>query len=307
MSTPSILPGKDQPPKGPAPNTGLIPENVKTILILALVIAVGYLLYDSHQSQLKSQTDITKILSRIQELENVNKASETKLADLRGEISQTQQSFGSAKEELQRTTQKISAEGQRTKAELSKALSSKADTAQINQVQEQVQAARTDAETKIGQVSTEVGGVKSDVNTVKSDLASTRRDLEGTQRQLVDVRETLSAAVAKNSGELAELRRKGERDYIEFQIPKKNQVTKVEDIRLALTKTDSKKGKFNIQIIVDDNKLEKRDRTINEPLQFLVGHNHIRYELVINWVKKDSAGGYLSIPKDKSLAVERTK
>ena len=170
-----------------------------------------------------------------------------------------------------------------------------------------MQAAKSDAESKISQVNTEVGGVKTEVSVVKTDLENTRRDLEGTQRQLVDVRDTLSAAVAKNSSELSQLRLKGERDYIEFTIPKKNELTKVEDIRIILTKTDQKKGKFNLKIVVDDNKLEKKDRFINEPIQFLVGQNRVRYEIVINWVQKNQAGGYLSIPKDKALSSERTK
>jgi hypothetical protein len=136
-------------------------------------------------------------------------------------------------------------------------------------------------------------------------LDATRRDLEGTQRQLVDVRDTLSAAVAKNAEELNQLRLKGERDYFEFTVPKKNQITKVEDIRLVLTKTDAKKGKFNMKILVDDSQLEKKDRLINEPIQFLVGKNRVRYEVVVNWVQKDKAGGYLSIPRDKNLSAER--
>jgi hypothetical protein len=59
--------------------------------------------------------------------------------------------------------------------------------------------------------------------------------------------------------------------------------------------------------VVDDNQLEKKDRIINEPIQFLVGQNRVRYEIVINWVQKDQAGGYLSIPKDKALSSERVK
>jgi hypothetical protein len=149
--------------------------------------------------------------------------------------------------------------------------------------------------------------VKTQVVAVKTDLESTRRDLEGTQRQLIDVRDTLNAAVAKNSAELAQLRLKGERNYTEFTLPKKNEVTRVEDIRLVLTKTDHKKGKFNMKILVDDSQLEKKDRVINEPIQFLVGQNRVRYEVVINWVQKDKAGGYLSIPKDKALSAERAK
>jgi chromosome segregation ATPase len=298
------LTGRDaaSTPKVRPPEKGLIPEGLKTGLIFALLLAVGYLLYDNYQFQNQSKTDILKLTDDLKALDNRHKVSESKMAGLMGEVTETQHAVGSTKQELKKTAAQMQAEGQKTKAELSQALSTKAES---SQVQAQVQAAKTEADAKIGQVSTEVGGVKTEVGVVKSDLASTKRDLEGTQRQLVDVRETLSAAVAKNASELAELRRKGERDYTEFEIPKRNQLTKIQDIRVILTRTDPKKGKYNIKIVVDDNQLEKKDRTINEPLAFLVGHNRLRYELVVNWVKKDSAGGYLSIPKDKSLSAER--
>ena len=208
------------------------------------------------------------------------------------------------KEELEKTTAQIHAEREKTKKEMSRALANKADA---SQVAEQVQAVKSAAENKIGQVSTEVGGVKTEVVAVKNELESTRRDLEGTQRQLVDVRESLNEAVAKNSRELAQLRLKGERDYIEFTLPKKKEKTKVEDVYVELTKTDYKKGKFNLKIYADDSQLEKKDRVINEPIQFLVGQNRVRYEIVINWVQKNKAGGYLSIPKDKTLSAERPK
>jgi hypothetical protein len=58
--------------------------------------------------------------------------------------------------------------------------------------------------------------------------------------------------------------------------------------------------------MADDSSLEKKDRVINEPIQFLVGQNRVRYEVVINWVQKNKAGGYLSIPRDKSLSAERS-
>ena len=228
----------------------------------------------------------------------------SQLSNLKTELAGTQEAVGSTKAEIKKTTTQIQAEGQRTKQELTKALAAKADT---SHVEAQVQAAKSEADSKFSQVNTEVGGVKSEVTVVKTDLETTRRDLEGTQRQLVDVRDTLSAAVAKNSSELSQLRLKGERDYVEFTIQKKNELTKVEDIRIILTKTDQKKGKFNLKIVVDDNQLEKKDRFINEPIQFLVGQNRVRYEIVINWVQKNQAGGYLSIPKDKALSSERPK
>jgi F0F1-type ATP synthase membrane subunit b/b' len=224
----------------------------------------------------------------------------SRVSSLQSDLEQAEQAAGETKVALEKTAAQLQAEGNKTRQELTQAISSRA-----KDLETRVQAARTEAEAKITQVNTEVGGVRDDVVTVKTDLASTRKDLEGTRRQLVDVRDTLREAVAKNSAELAELRLKGERDYIEFTIPDRKGLVKVDDIRLQLTKTDVKKGKYNIRVIVDDNRLEKKDRLINEPLQFLVGQDRLRYEVVVNWVQKDRAGGYLSVPKDKALASER--
>ena len=285
----------------------LIPEVVKLVLIVVLLLAIVYLFYDGSQQKKVTQAQLTKIADQIQSLEAATKwekrPSPVRLRILKTDIADAHEAVGSTKAELNKTAQRIQAEGQKTKSELSQALATKADSAQV---EAQVQAAKSEAESKIGQVNTEVGGVKTQVAAVKTDLDNTRRDLEGTQRQLVDVRDTLSAAVAKNSSELSQLRLKGERDYFEFTIPKKDEQLKIEDIRLVLTKADPKKGKFNLKILVDDSTLEKKDRTINEPIQFLVGQNRVRYEVVINWVQKNKAGGYLSIPKDKALSAERS-
>jgi chromosome segregation ATPase len=293
----------------PAPQEkGLIPEPVKLILLLVLLLAVVYLFFDGMQSKKSIESKLAKISEQVQGLENNQKLGESsvsnQISSLKSEIAGAHEAVGDTKAELKKTTSQIQAEGQKTKQELSKALATKADS---SQVEAQVAAAKTEAESKINQVNTEVGGVKTEVGQVKSDLETTRRDLEGTQRQLVDVRDTLSAAVAKNSTELAQLRIKGEREYIEFTIPKTKELVKVEDIRLMLTKTDPKKGKFNLKVVVDDSQLEKKDRLINEPIQFLVGQNRVRYEIVINWVQKSQAGGYLSIPKDKAASSERIK
>lgn len=302
----STLNPTPNPPKPAPQEKGLIPDAVKTALIAILLIAVAYLFYDVSQLKKANQAQLAKVSNQLQAVETASKAGETNLssriADLKGEVAGTQEAVGTTKAEVKKAAAQIQAESKKTKNELSQAIATKADS---TQVEAQVQAAKTEANSKIGQVSSEVGGVKTEVVAVKADLDNTKRDLEGTKRQLVDVRDTLNAAVAKNAAELAQLRLKGERDYIEFTIPKKNAVTKVEDIRLALTKADAKKKKFNLKVMVDDNQIEKKDRLINEPIQFLVGRNLVRYEVVINWVQKDSAGGYLSVPKDKALSAER--
>jgi chromosome segregation ATPase len=294
-------------PKPVLPEKPLIPETLKFVLLIVLLLAVIYLFFDASQQKKNTQAQLAQIADQIQNLERKSKTGEASLtseiSNLKTDLAGAQEAVGSTKAELKKTAMQIQAEGQKTKSELSKVIADKADTAQVAI---QVQAAKSEEENKIGQVNTEVGGVKTQVSAVKSDLEATRRDLEGTQRQLVDVRDTLSAAVAKNASELSQLRLKGERDYFEFTLPKKDEQTKVEDIRLVLTKTDPKKNRFSIKIMADDSSLEKKDRVINEPIQFLVGQNRVRYEVVINWVQKNKAGGYLSIPRDKSLSAERS-
>lgn len=305
MSTSTFNPNQAKP----APQEkSLVPEPVKLALIVVLLLAVVYLYYDGSQQKKNTKAQLAQLADQIQSLESNHKLGEasisTQIRTLKTDLAGAQEAVGSTKAELKKTSLQAQAEVQRTKNELSQALATKADSAQV---EAQVQAAKADAESKIGQVNNEVGGVKTQVSSVRTDLDNTRRDLEGTQRQLVDVRDSLSAAVAKNSSELAQLRLKGERDYVEFTLAKKDEQTKVEDIRLVLTKTDPKKGKFNLKVLADDSQLEKKDRVINEPIQFLVGKNRIRYEVVINWVQKNKAGGYLSIPKDKELSAERGK
>jgi len=161
-----------------------------------------------------------------------------------------------------------------------------------------VQEVQKDADAKLGNVS-------NDVTVVKGDLASARRDFA---RDLSDVKTTLNDGIARNAAELALLRKKGERDYLDLDIRRdpKTAFQRIGDIQISVTKTDPKRQKYSVVILADDNHLEKRDRTVNEPVQFMVGHDQLRYEMVINAVNKDRIQGYLSTPKDKVLSAERT-
>ena len=76
---------------------------------------------------------------------------------------------------------------------------------------------------------------------------------------------------------------------------------------IPLLKTDTKNHKYSVSIQVDDNRLEKKDRTTNEPVQFLIGRDELRYEIVVNAVDKDRIRGYISTPKDKVLSAEGPK
>ncbi len=60
---------------------------------------------------------------------------------------------------------------------------------------------------------------------------------------------------------------------------------------------DPRKSKFTLNVIADDRTIEKKDRTLNEPLQFYTGRDHTLYEVVVFTADKNSITGYLSTPK----------
>src|SRR5579883_2189947 len=140
-------------------------------------------------------------------------------------------------------------------------------------------------------------GVSGEVQVVRTDLDATRADLAKS-------RDELGTLIAHNSTELAELRRRGERNYIEFEISKSKSAQHVGDVLVQLKKTDVKKQKFDVVINADDTSILKKDRTANEPVTFMVGPDRVRYEFVVNSVDRDKIRGYLSTPKDKILSAE---
>jgi len=66
---------------------------------------------------------------------------------------------------------------------------------------------------------------------------------------------------------------------------------------MLLKKTDAKKNRYTLELLVDDKRVEKKDKTINEPVQFMVSKARQPYEIVVNEVTKDQIAGYLSTPK----------
>jgi uncharacterized coiled-coil protein SlyX len=147
----------------------------------------------------------------------------------------------------------------------------------------------------------DVKSLGGDVNGVKSDLASTRNNLEMTRTEF-------GTLIARNHDEIDELRRIGERDYAEFTLTGKGTRSKVGDLMVELRGTNVKKNQFSVALYVDDLRLEKKDRAIDEPIYFYSMGTRVPRELVVNQIGKDKIVGYLSVPKGhpKSASAGRT-
>lgn len=157
----------------------------------------------------------------------------------------------------------------------------------------QVKESATTANSKLADVSNDVAATKTDVATTKSQLDNTVADLKRVRGDMG----VLSDRIATNGTELAALRTLGERNYVEFNLTKSKQPQKVGSVQVWVKKTDPKRNRFTIDIQADDQTVEKRDRTVNEPVQFYVAKAHQPYEIVVNEVTKDHLIGYLATPK----------
>ena len=157
----------------------------------------------------------------------------------------------------------------------------------------EVKQTATTATSKLADVTTDVAATKTDVASTKTELANTVADLKRVRGDMG----VLSDRIATNGTELAALRTLGERNYFEFNIAKAKTPQKVAGVQVWLKKTDPKRSRFTIQLQADDKTVEKRDRTINEPVQFYVSKFRQPYEIVVNEITKDHIVGYLATPK----------
>ena len=198
---------------------------------------------------------------------------------------------GRASQDLRQATQRA----QRHADDLAQKIEAEAQQAQQQVVSEigEVKDAATRAHTKIAETNDRVSTVDSRVTQTRSDLEKTVADLKSVQGDMG----VQSGLVATNAKELAALRELGERNYLEFDVKKTNQPQRVGTVSLVLRKADPKRNRYTLDVLADDKRVEKRDRSINEPVQFYVSRAHQPYEIVVNEVQKDRVVGYLAVPK----------
>ncbi|HEY2931211.1 MAG TPA: hypothetical protein VGK99_05645 [Acidobacteriota bacterium] len=275
--------------------------NAVPLLVLSVVFAVALLAILFYWNQ--QDKDLRKELATHNEL--ITKRlddADSKLAKLESQITVTQERVGVTQRDLDRARSlavRLKAEQQTNVKKLTEELSQKASAQDVSSLKEATSA-------QIGSVSQNVGSVKTEVGTVREELKGTREDLDRTKKDLTNLNLVLDQhgkLIATNAQGLETLRMKGEREYFEFDITKKDKIKRVSDIRLELRDTDSKKQRADIRIHINDARVDKNRVYVNEPIHVRQGREGLDYEVVINQVMKNQIRGYLSVPKNRSLAV----
>jgi hypothetical protein len=260
--------------------------------VVALIAANVYLFLQIDtlkQDLAKSRESILEEVGRVKESSSVTSAAakrnlDTLKEDLDAARRQASMAVGQAKVDATKHAEELAARLEQQR---------KASEQQIKSDLSKVEASAASANTKIGEVSTEVGVVKTDVSNTKAELDKTIASLKSVSGDLG----VQSGLIATNGKELAALKALGERNYFEFTLGKEKQPRKIGDVFMQLKKSDVKKNKFTVEVTADDKRVEKKDKGVNEPIQFYTSKARQPYEIVVNEVKKDVIVGYLSTPK----------
>jgi hypothetical protein len=273
------------PGEGAEVESSALPRWVTVLFVVAFAL-VGYLLYANYSQRedlRKAQDEADKKTQALaSELDKTN----ARVADLKGQLDVTSQKLGLTEDELARA---------RGLAQTARSEQQKSDAA----LRQQIGEVQADTSTKFGQVATQINGAQTDISATKADLEATKSKLQSTIGDLG----VQSGLIARNEDEVQELKRLGERDIFEFTLNKSAKAPDhVGPIQVQLRKIDQKHFRFTMNVVADDKAIEKKDKTVGEPVQFYVHGARAPYEIVVFDLTKDTAKGYLSTPKSASAA-----
>lgn len=218
------------------------------------------------------------------------------------EISQMQEQMQTlrsrlmAQEERERELALALAAAEKAAAERKPAAAAQQAASPSRPAQPKAAPARAAQDPRVSQLEKKVAEQDEKLANTQRLVESARTDLEG---RIDSTSQELNGSIARTGEEVAQLRRRGERDYFEFDIRKSKQVQRVGPVGVALRKADTKRKRYNLDMMVDDNKLEKKNVNLFEPVYITSPEWPQPLELVVNQVTKDRVAGYISVPKYK--------
>jgi uncharacterized protein (DUF2141 family) len=254
------------------------------IIVLGL-IAIGGLAFGWNAS---SKLDATQQAVTAQ-VKGMQQAVDQDMTSLKDRLAQAEKTNAEFQGDLKVVTGKLKiTQGQLKKAREEAAQNFDAASQKLNALDTSVHSelATKAATEDLKNVDTKVGGVRTDLDQTRDDLMMARSEM--------------GTLIARNHDEIDQLRRLGEREYVEFTIPSKNKPTKVGNLTLELKGVNEKKGQFSLALTAEDRQLQKKNRAINEPIFFYLSGTKIPEEVVVNKVGKNTISGYVSIPKANS-------
>lgn len=261
-------------------------------LVLAMVGSNGYLLWKVNELKAANDTVAMQMQTKFEATQSRFAETQTNAAR---EIALLRDELAEADERAAKAAGQARAQASRHADKLAKRLSD-LQREQQERFNTEITTVRETAEaglTQIGEVQTQVGEVDARVAETSDEVAQLTDNLFG----VVGDMGVMSGKIATNADELAALKALGERDYFEFDITKRDEPARVGDITIDVKKVDAKRGKYTINVFVDDRMVQKKARSLHEPVQFYRGRGSQPSEIVVYEMENNRLVGYLASPK----------
>jgi uncharacterized protein (DUF2141 family) len=254
------------------------------IIVLGLVAIAGLGFGWNASSKLDSTQQAVAT-----EVKTAQQSTQQDMSSLKDRIAQDEKANADLQGDLKVVTDKLKiTQGQLKKARLQAEAVAKQNDETTQKLSALDTSVHTELATKAG--TDDVKNVDTKVTAVGADLNTTKEDLKMAKSEM-------GTLIARNHDEVDQLRRLGEREYVEFTIAGKNKPQKVGNVTVELKGVNQKKNQVNLAMTVEDKRFEKKNRALNEPIFFYLSGTHIPEEIVVNKVGKDQVSGYISIPK----------
>ena len=216
------------------------------IIVLGLV-AIGGLGFGWNAS---SKLDATQQAVTAQ-LKTTEQTVQQDMSSLKDRVAQDEKANADLQGDLKVVTDKLKiTQGQLRKARQQAELAAKQNDETTQKLSALDTSVHTELATKAG--TDDVKNVDTKVTAVGADLNTTKEDLKMAKSEM-------GTLIARNHDEIDQLRRLGERDYVEFTIAGKNKPQKVGNITVELKGINQKKNQVNLAMTVEDKRFEKEE------------------------------------------------
>jgi len=268
---------------------------VNSISALLLAVGLTFFLFSQYEKYKARErglnVQLAQLMKQVRLLEERLDKDGRRIGLLVTDLETVQKRVGVTRDEIRRSravAEEIRQQQQQDVQLLTRQLVRKADFQQVKDL-------GAKADTKFQEVDKQITGVQREVQASRQEFEKTWQELSAMGLRVTEQ----GKLIATSSEALEELRRRrGERDYLEFDARKKKKL-RVAEIIIELRKADYKQHRADLRLFYDDRRVDRKKVYTNTPLIFYVGPDRIQYELVINEVNKDQITGYVSAPIGK--------
>jgi uncharacterized coiled-coil protein SlyX len=254
------------------------------VVIVALILVAGLAIVYAHsqRSEINAMSARTATLNQnVAQLQDQLQSTTAKLNDM---VAQ------------QQAAQAAAAAAAQEKAQAAAEAKARAAARRHGRVYARRRHVLTAAERRYNALNSRLDAQQKELDETNQSIAKTRSDL---QASLDSTASGLNGSIAKNHAELVALEMRGERSYFEFDLYRSKEFFRTGPISLSLRHADTKHKRYNMMMLVDDNRLEKKNVDLYEPV-WISSSGEQPVEIVVNKITKNHIHGYISAPKYSS-------